>query len=293
MTPPDPTSLSPQLSTIDPHPPSLRWTDSHCHLAMESFDADRTEVAERAGALGVTRLVVVGTHPGDWAACANLARTPDRRATAGLHPHEASRWGRACEAALSSALRETAVAAVGEIGLDYHYDLSPRETQRAAFSAQLALASEKGLPVVVHSRDAFKDTVALLTPFVPALNGVIHCFTYGPREAEAFLELGMHLSFSGIVTFPSAPLIREAALLTPWARLLVETDAPYLAPVPHRGKRCEPWHAAVVGRFVAELKGVEEAEAAGMTNGNAARLFGWDREQGAGSRGNNPCERPV
>jgi TatD DNase family protein len=163
--------------------------------------------------------------------------------------------------------------------LDYHYDLSPREIQRAAFSAQLELAAERGLPVVVHSRNAFKDTVELIRPFSPALKGVIHCFTYGPTEAEAFLNLGLHLSFSGIVTFPKAPLIRDAAILTPWDRLLVETDAPYLAPVPHRGKRCEPWHAAVVGRFIAELKGREEAEAAGMTNCNAARLFGWEKKR--------------
>jgi len=271
-------------SSRDPQPASLQWTDSHCHLAMEAFDADRAEVAQRAETQGVARLVVVGTHPGDWAACADLARTPNRRATAGLHPHEASHWDRACAAALSRVFQETSAAAVGEIGLDYHYDLSPRETQRVAFSAQLALAAEEGLPVVVHSRDAFEDTVELIRPFSPTLIGVIHCFTYGPREAEAFLKLGMHLSFSGIVTFPSAPLIREAALLTPWERLLVETDAPYLAPVPHRGKRCEPWHAAVVGRFVAGLKGLGEAEAAKITSQNAARLFGWDREQGAGSR---------
>lgn len=253
---------------------------------MEAFDADRTEVAQRAKALGVVRLVVVGTHPGDWAACADLASTPNRRATAGLHPHEASQWDRACEASLSRALREPSVAAVGEIGLDYHYDLSPREIQRTAFSAQLAMAADLGLPVVVHSRNAFEDTVDLLRPFSPALKGIIHCFTYGPREAEAFLNLGMHLSFSGIVTFPSAPLIREAVLLTPWEGLLVETDAPYLAPVPHRGKRCEPWHAAVVGRFVAALKGLGEAEAAEITSSNAARLFGWEkkREQGGGIR---------
>jgi TatD DNase family protein len=251
---------------------------------MEAFDADRAEVAARAEAQGVRRLVVIGTHPGDWAACADLARTPDRRATAGLHPHEASLWDHACEASLLRALGETPVAAVGEIGLDYHYDLSPREIQRAAFSAQLALAAKEGLPVVVHSRDAFEDTVESIRPFSPSLKGVIHCFTYGPREAEAFLELGLHLSFSGIVTFPSAPLIREAALLTPWERLLVETDAPYLAPVPHRGKRCEPAHAAVVGRFVADLKGLGEAEAAEITSQNATRLFGVGQKPGVGSR---------
>lgn len=277
MTPPEPSSLISQ-------PSSVLWTDSHCHLAMEDFDADRAEVAARAEAQRVYRLVVVGTHPGDWAACAGLARNPHSRATAGLHPHEASRWGSACAASLAQALRDTSVAAVGEIGLDYHYDFSPRESQRAAFSAQLRLAAQEGLPVVVHSREAFEDTVALLRPFAPNLEGVIHCFTYGPKEAEAFLKLGMHLSFSGIVTFPKAPLIREAALLTPWDKLMVETDAPYLAPVPHRGKRCEPAHAAVVGRFIAALKGLGEAEAAEITSANAGRLFWVRRESGAGSR---------
>ena len=129
------------------------------------------------------------------------------------------------------------------------------------------------MPLVVHSREAFEDTAAILREALPTLKGVIHCFTYGPREAEAFLELGLLLSFSGIVTFPKAPSIRQAAALTPLNRLLTETDAPYLAPVPHRGKRCEPAHAAAVGRFLADLRGVEEAEMASKTTMNASNLF--------------------
>ena len=275
MTPADPSSLIPQPSTLSPQLATVLWTDSHCHLAMKEFDSDRVEVEARALSAGVFRLVVVGTHEEDWAACAQLAHRTDRRATAGLHPHEASKWDARCSAALLRALDDPAVAAVGEIGLDYHYDLAPRIVQRAAFEAQIAMAAERALPVVVHSREAFDDTMALLTPFAPALKGVIHCFTYGPEEAKAFLGLGLHLSFSGIVTFPKAPLVREAALLTPLDRLLVETDAPYLAPAPHRGKRCEPAHAAVVGRYIAGLKGLGEAEAARVTSENAARLFGW------------------
>jgi TatD DNase family protein len=264
------------LSTRDAQLLSASWTDSHCHLAMDAFDADRHDVLGRCGEAGVGRVVVVGTNPGDWRACADLARSPHRRATAGVHPHEASCWSAATRAALEGALGETAVSAVGEIGLDYHYDLSPREIQREAFADQLAVASERRLPVVVHSREAFEDTVGMLSEHAPGLRGVIHCFTYGPEEARAFLDLGLHLSFSGIITFPKAPLIREAALLTPWDRLLVETDAPYLAPVPYRGKRCEPAHVATVGRFVAALKGLEESEAARQTTLNAARLFGWE-----------------
>lgn len=275
MPPPDPSSPNPQPSTLNSQLSTVLWTDSHCHLAMNEFDSDRAEVEARAQAAGVFRLLVVGTHPEDWAACAGLARRSDRLATAGLHPHEASRWDVPCRSTLIQALDDPAVAAVGEIGLDYHYDLAPRNIQRAAFEAQLTLAANRALPVVVHSREAFEDTVAHLKPFAPDLRGVIHCFTYGPREAEVFLELGLLLSFSGIVTFPKAPLVREAALLMPWERLLVETDAPYLAPVPHRGKRCEPSHAAVVGRFMAALKGLGEREAAQITNENAARLFGW------------------
>jgi TatD DNase family protein len=262
--------------TLDPQPATALWTDSHCHLAMDAFDEDRDEVLRRCEEVGVGRLVIVGTNPGDWRACADLARSPRRKATAGVHPHEASCWSPATRATLEEALEDTAIAAVGEIGLDYHYDLSPREIQRTAFADQLAIASERGLPVVVHSREAFEDTVGLLSAHAQGLRGVIHCFTYGPEEAKAFLDLGLHLSFSGIITFPKAPLIREAALLTPWERLLVETDAPYLAPVPYRGKRCEPGHVAAVGRFVAALKGLEEAEAARQTTLNAGKLFGWE-----------------
>jgi len=264
------------LPTCDAQLSSASWTDSHCHLAMDAFDQDRDEVLMRCEAAGVGRLVIVGTNPGDWRACADLARPPRRKATAGVHPHEASCWSPATKAALEEALSDESVSAVGEIGLDYHYDLSPREIQRAAFADQLAMASERGLPVVVHSREAFEDTVGLLSEHSPKLRGVIHCFTYGPEEGKAFLDLGLHLSFSGIITFPKAPLIREAALLTPWERLLVETDAPYLAPVPHRGKRCEPAHVATVGRFVAALKGLEESEAARQTTLNAGKLFGWE-----------------
>jgi TatD DNase family protein len=249
------------------------WTDSHNHLAMGEFSPDREAVLTRAAEAGVKRMVVVGTCPEDWAPAAGFASRPGFRATAGLHPHEASRWTADLESRLAEALGRPGVTAVGETGLDYHYDLSPREIQREAFARQVHMAAERRLPLVIHSREAFEDTAAILREAQPGLTGVIHCFTYGPHEAQAFLEMGLHLSFSGIVTFPKAPLIREAALLTPMDRLLTETDAPYLAPVPHRGKRCEPAHAAVVGRFLADLRGVEEAEMAQQTVQNASHLF--------------------
>ena len=250
------------------------WTDSHNHLAMDDFDGERDDLVLRAREAGVERMVFVGTTPCDWEDCAALADLHGFRHSAGLHPHEASKWDGAVRAGLEDALARGA-AAVGEVGLDYHYDLSPRDVQRVVFEDQLDLAAERGLPVIVHSREAFEDTAAVMRPFLPSLKGIIHCFTYGPAEAEAFLAMGLHLSFSGIVTFKNAPLIREAARITPLDRILVETDAPYLAPVPHRGRRCEPAHAAVVGAFLAEFLGRDQAAFAAATSANAAALFGF------------------
>jgi TatD DNase family protein len=242
---------------------------------MEAFDGDRGQVLLRARAAGVARMVVIGTHPGDWESSAALALSEGLACTAGLHPHEASRWDGEVAFALEGALSAPAVCAVGEIGLDYHYDLSPRDRQRRAFADQVGTALDHGLPVVVHSRSAFEDTAAVLRDAGAALRGVVHCFTYGVREAEAFLTLGMHLSFSGIATFPKAPEIREAALQVPPERLLVETDAPYLAPPPFRGKRCEPAHVALVGGHLARFLGLDPFDLARITSENAGSLFGF------------------
>lgn len=250
------------------------WTDSHNHLAMPDFDGDREEAVARALSCGVRRMLVVGTNPEDWEPSAALAERWGFRCAAGLHPHEASRWNGRGREGLLEALGRAPAAAVGETGLDYHYDLSPRPAQREAFAAQLRIAAERGLPVVVHSRKAYEDTASLLSEHAP-LRGVMHCFAYGPKEAEAFLKLGLHLSLSGIATFPKAPEIRAAADVAGLDRLLIETDAPYLAPVPYRGKRCEPAHAADVGRFLARHLGIPEEEFARRTSENAARLFGW------------------
>ncbi len=222
-------------------------------------------------------MVIVGTCPGDWDASAALALGEGLKATAGLHPHEASLWSSGTAPALVKALSHSSVCAVGEIGLDYHYDLSKRGVQRRAFSEQVHLAVDLGLPVVVHSRSAFEDTAAILGEAGRALRGVVHCFTYGIREAEAFLALGMHLSFSGIATFPKASGIREALSRVPPERILLETDAPYLAPPPYRGKRCEPAHVAVVGGHVARFLGMDVLELARTTSENARRLFELDQ----------------
>lgn len=252
------------------------WTDSHCHLAMSEFAGDRAEVIVRARAAGVSRFVAVGTLPEDWEPVAQMAaESPEFRATAGLHPHEAKRFSPELMTALRVALQRPGVTAVGETGLDYHYDLSPRELQREAFQAQAALAGKLGLPLVVHSRLALEDTLSILEAVRPSRGGVIHCFTYGPEAAVRFLELGFHISFSGIATFPNAGDLRAAARLVPLERFLVETDAPYLAPVPYRGKRCEPAHVATTGEHLAAELGLEPARLARITSENAARLFGW------------------
>lgn len=256
------------------------WTDSHCHLAMEDFDDDRVETLLRAKEAGVGRMVVVGTNPEDWSAAAGVAGMSGFKSTAGLHPHEASRWNEELRESLDAALSAGTIVAAGEIGLDFHYDFSPRERQIEAFEAQCRMAVEKNLPVVVHSREAFLETRKLLAGFVPDIRGVIHCFTYGPPEVEAFLEMGFYVSFSGIATFPGAPLVRESARLVPPDRLLVETDAPYLAPVPFRGKRCEPAHVATVGEYLADFLGIGRNHLAERTSANAARLLNWPVENG-------------
>lgn len=252
--------------------------DSHCHLDDEQFDADRDAVIERARAAGVERMLAVGTGEGppDLEAGIRLRERYDFiHATAGVHPHDASKAGPATFEALRELLRQRKVAAVGEIGLDYHYNFSPQVTQRQVFAAQLKLAREAGLPVVIHTREAWEDTLPLIRENWDArFGGVFHCFTGGPREAEQVLELGFHVSFSGMVTFSKAGQVQEAARVVPRDRLLIETDAPYLAPAPHRGKRNEPAYIALTARKLAELRGESFEEVADVTSGNFLALFG-------------------
>jgi TatD DNase family protein len=252
--------------------------DSHCHLDDEQFDADRDAVIERARAAGVARMLAVGTGKGppDLEAGIRLAQRYDFiHATAGVHPHDASKAGPETFEALRELLRQRKVAAVGEIGLDYHYNFSPQATQRQVFAEQLKLAREAGLPVVIHTREAWEDTLALIKENWDArIGGVFHCFAGGPLEAEQVLELGFHVSFSGMVTFSKAGQVQEAARVVPRNRLLIETDAPYLAPVPHRGKRNEPAYMALTARKLAGLRGESFEEVADVTSGNFLALFG-------------------
>ncbi|MDE3085125.1 MAG: TatD family hydrolase [Acidobacteriota bacterium] len=260
------------------------WFDSHCHIQDAYRPEDRTpgEVLDEAAAAGVRGVVCVGTDAGSSRQALELAagrREGDGAvgvwATVGLHPHEASTGLGDVEALLRASLpgRRDAVVAVGECGLDYHYDHSPRPAQREVFAAQIALAAELGLALVVHTREAWPDTVAMLAE--AALERVVlHCFTGGPDEARACLDLGAYLSFSGIVSFAGAQEVRDAAALCPLDRLLVETDAPFLAPVPYRGRSNRPAWVAEVGAAVAAAKAVEPESVAAASMLAARRVFG-------------------
>jgi TatD DNase family protein len=227
------------------------WADSHCHLQYEGTPPDAVEAATAAG---VGRMICVGTDSTESAKAIDVARAHPGRvwATVGLHPHQASDG----LAGILPLLDAPEVRAVGECGLDYHYDHSPREVQREMFGAQVAIARNHDLALVVHTRDAWDDTFSILRAEGVPDRTIIHCFSGGPDEARRALDLGAYLSFSGIVTFKTAGDVREAAALAPLDRVLVETDAPYLTPVPHRGKPNQPAYVTVVGAAVAAAQGV-------------------------------------
>ena len=250
---------------------TIRWTDTHCHLGWEGSDVAE-QVAE-AGEAGVQRLITIGTHEETSRTAIRAASEHDNVwATVGLHPHEAS-LGVDSIASLAGGDR---VVAIGECGLDYHYEHSPRDAQREAFAAQIALARQHDLALVIHTREAWDDTFEILEADGVPERMVFHCFTGGPQEAKRCLDVGGHLSFSGIISFKNAADIREAAGICPQDRLLVETDSPYLAPVPHRGKENRPAWVAVVGEALAAARGEDPAEVAASTWANAERVFALD-----------------
>jgi len=255
----------------------VKLVDSHCHLDDEQFAGDRDATIERARAAGVERMMAIGTGggPPDLEVAIRLAgQYPFIYATVGVHPHDAAKATPETFARLDELARHPKVLAVGEIGLDYHYDFSPRDIQRSVFAAQLDLAARAGKPIVIHTREAWVDTLAVIREAGLPKGGIMHCFTGGPKEAEQALELGFHLSFGGILTFPKADNVREAAALTPEDRLLVETDAPYLAPVPHRGKRNEPAFMVETARRLAEVRGGTPDDIGSVTTRNFDRLCG-------------------
>ncbi|HKE13932.1 MAG TPA: TatD family hydrolase [Kofleriaceae bacterium] len=257
-----------------------RFVDSHAHLDSDEFDGDRAEVLARARAAGVGTIVLVAA-PRDLAEAARplaLAETdPDLHATVGVHPHDAARIDESWWPELERLARHPKVVAVGETGLDYHYDHSPRDVQRAAFERQIELARAVGKPVVCHVRDAHDDARDLLDragvgrPGGPG--GVIHCFTGDAAQAAGYAALGLYVSFSGIATFKTAGPIREAIRVVPQGRMLIETDCPFLAPVPMRGRRNEPAFLVHTAEVVAVEAGLSVDALAELTAANARTLF--------------------
>jgi TatD DNase family protein len=247
--------------------------DTHCHLADPAYAPDRPEVLDRAWEAGVARVVVIGESRENAEAAVTMAAAEPRLiATAGIHPHEARAWNSESEAWLRDTLRNPRVAAVGETGLDFHYDHSPRSDQYRAFEAQLALAVEFRKPAVIHAREADDEVAAVLAAH-PEVTAILHSFSSGLGLLRAGLVLRHYVSFSGMVTFKSWRL-DDAILETPLDRLLLETDAPYLAPVPHRGKRNEPAFVRRVAEQVAAVRGIPVEELITATGQNARRVFG-------------------
>jgi len=251
--------------------------DTHCHLTDRAFAGDLDEVIERARAAGVTHIVAVGGGGPIQAseAAAGLAeRFPFIEATAGIHPHDASSYNDEIEARIISLLEAGRVVAVGETGLDYYYDHSPRDVQRVALARHIALAREHRVPIVLHCRDAESDLRDVLASETTApVDGVVHCFTGTYEDARWYLDAGLAISFTGILTFKKADDLRDVVRRVPLDRIMLETDSPYLAPVPYRGKRNEPAYVVHVAEVVAQLHATTIENVVGATGAAAERLF--------------------
>lgn len=248
--------------------------DSHCHLADKAFDPDRMQVIARAKNAGVSAMVTIGDTIHESEKCLQLAeKYDDLYFTAGVHPHHAKDWNDGDVDRLKALLAHPKAKAVGEIGLDYHYDFSPRESQKNVFRAQLMLAKERGLPAVVHCREAIADVRAIVEE-VDAGPFVLHCCTEKWEDVEWILERGSLLSFTGIATFPNSLDVQETARNCPLESMMVETDAPYLAPIPHRGKRCEPAYVVQTARFLAAEKGMSLEQFDPVVHATTAAFFG-------------------
>ena len=252
------------------------FVDSHCHLNYKGLVEEQDAVVARARAAGVGAMLNISTRASEWDAVVGTAVGHDGIwASIGIHPHEADTHAEVDTARLLAAANHPKVVAIGETGLDYYYDKSDRDRQRRSFRSHLAACRESGLPVIVHTRDAEDDTAEILTDEMGkgAYGGVIHCFTASQRFADIALELGLYISISGIVTFKNAKALQATAATIPEDRLLIETDSPFLAPVPHRGKTCEPAYVADIARFLASLRSVSIEYLADTTTANFHRLF--------------------
>jgi len=254
--------------------------DSHCHLNYDYAPKTADDLVREAELAGVRALVTIGTDLKTLGEVQKISeRFPNVYHSVGVHPHDAIEMGDSDLAVLETAAQHPKCRAIGEIGLDYHYDHSPRDVQKRRLEDQLALALKLKKPIVVHSREGETDLLASLTLYakkVPAgsIPGIIHCFTGTLEFGQACVDLGFYISFSGILTFKKAEDVRAAALVFPLERLLVETDSPYLAPMPHRGKKCEPSMVKQTALKLAEIKGVSFDELARVTTANSSRIFG-------------------
>jgi len=250
--------------------------DSHCHLNYKGLVEDQAAVIERARARGVTGMLCISTREREWDEVIAIAeREPDIWASVGIHPHEADEHPDVDAAKLIAAARHPRVIGIGETGLDYYYDHSDREQQKKSFRAHIAAARETGLPMIVHTRDAEEDTAAIIEEEMGkgAYPALIHCFTASAGFAQKMLDLGLYISVAGIVTFKNARELQETVTTLPGDRMLVETDAPFLAPVPHRGKPGEPAFVADTAAFIANLRGEQPQELMERTAHNFFRLF--------------------
>ena len=252
------------------------FIDSHCHLNYKGLVEEQGAVLERARGAGVTTMLNISTRASEWDDVLGVAeREPDVWASVGIHPHEADIHPDVHASTLVERARHPRVIGIGESGLDFYYDHSDRDRQRDSFRSHIEAARETGLPIIVHTRDAEKDTGAVLAEEMGkgAFTGVIHCFTASADFARKALDLGLYISMSGIVTFKNARDLQETARQIPADRLLIETDSPFLAPVPHRGKPCEPAFVADTARFLAQLREEPLEELAATTSDNFRRLF--------------------
>jgi TatD DNase family protein len=255
----------------------MKLIDAHCHLDSREFDGDRAEAIARAKAAGLTRAVLIGLWraPGDFGeSLAMRDADPFFAATIGIHPHESADAPEADYARVEQLAHDPRVVGIGETGLDYHYDHSPRDVQQQAFRRHLRAAKAAKKPIVIHVRDAHDDCRRILDEEGHAQGGVIHCFTGGPEDARGYLARGMYLSIAGVVTFKKATELQQAVRETPLDRLMIETDSPFLAPIPMRGRRNEPAFVAHVAAKLAELKGLTPDEVASATTANTMRAFG-------------------
>jgi len=252
---------------------TAKWIDTHCHINMLKKSPD--EALKAARACGVEKMITIGTTPEDHPVVLEIAGryAPRVFCTLGVHPHDARLYTEACENFMRRHYPDDRVVAVAEIGLDYHYDYSPRDVQRQVFEKQLALAQEYDLPIQIHTREAEKDTIEILSKYKGRIKGLVHCFTGSQWLANQALDCGLNISISGVVTFKKAQQLRQVVKTLPLDRIHVETDSPFLAPVPHRGHSNEPAFVVHTAKVVAELLGVSQEQLSQQTLKNTQNLF--------------------